>query len=141
MFFSACMILFSSTAFAAQEDDQPISTKTITFDEQNYSGLTAIETGKQKLLDNGYTQEYVDSIPDNNLEKIATATSAEQSILYFKENGLDDNGNPILQKITKSEFTMRQNSSLENVVANCAKKIAVVDDKGKVIYPKNNYDS
>ena len=55
-------------------------TQIISFDESDYLYLTLEEIGIEKLRDSGYSEEFIDTIPTDILEKVGSATIAQKSI-------------------------------------------------------------
>ena len=55
-------------------------TQIISFDESDYLYLTLEEIGIEKLRDSGYSEEFIDTIPTDILEKIGSAITAQKSI-------------------------------------------------------------
>ena len=74
----------------------------IKFNENNYKNMDILEKGKAKLLESGYTEICVGNMPNETIEKIASAVSAEQTISYYTEDTITSKGN--LKKISKKEF-------------------------------------
>lgn len=120
-----CLSL-SITSFATEEsaDSKQIE---ICFDELDYEGLSGVELGRAKLLESGHSQDFINTMPESTLEKVALSVDGYQVKSYMKEIKTD-NGTELVE-IAEDEFR----SNLEQTQAFDPSNIEVVDEKGNVL--------
>lgn len=119
-----------------KEDKVEIIDKTFTsmYDIRN-SEISDIEIGKNKLLQAGYTEEFINSLPERMLLKAKNAISVHRTIRYFTADGND------LVQIDKNEFEkIREQKNKSNDLEKRLEAIKVVSSKEN-IFNDNEYSS
>lgn len=102
--------------------------ETIRFNEKKYESIRSEkEKGKAKLLDSGYSEVCVNNIPDETLEVIASAKTAEQTVSYYTET--EQNGSINLVKLSKKDF-----NAISDITPDVdPNEVIVIDEKGQPI--------
>lgn len=120
-----CLSL-SVTAFAAGEATNG-NQKGISFDALEFEGLSGAELGKAKLLASGHSQSFIDTMPDDTLEKVALSSGGYQTESYMKETKTD-NGIELVET-TKDEFE----SQLNQPKVFDPNNITIINEEGNAI--------
>lgn len=96
------IMLINTSVLSFATDDNKIK-KEFVFDNNNYSGLTLDEIGKEKLLEAEHTEDFINCFSDKTLKKIGTATEANQITSYYKEE-LYNNTTTYLKSISIEKY-------------------------------------
>ena len=95
-------------------------------DESNYIYRTLEEIGIEKLRDSGYSEEFIDTIPTDILEKVGSTTIAQKSIAETEFWTAID-------AIDATDVEAVMQARAEEI----ASQITVVDEAGNPIYIPN----
>ena len=115
------------TSFAINKEE----TKII-FNGNDYSDLSADETGKEKMLQAGHSLEFINSLSETTIKKVATADKALQVTSYYIEK-IDENNKTYLKEITKDEFIKLGRRDTQKVADEYIKSAKVVNQYGAVL--------
>lgn len=86
------------TSFAVDKQE----TKII-FNSNDYSGLSVEETGKEKMRQAGHSDEFIKSLSERAIKKVAASPYALHTTSYYHEE-IGENKNSYLKEISKDEF-------------------------------------
>lgn len=112
---------FSVSAFASEGNGQETD-ELITFNDESISYENDYEKGAERLEMSGHTDRFVTNMSDDNLQIIANAAYAKQSISYYTEHYNADEDTRFLEPVTKNEF-LAHNHSVETLPENFVNKV------------------
>ncbi|MCL1935607.1 MAG: hypothetical protein FWF57_04450 [Defluviitaleaceae bacterium] len=109
------------------------SNQTIINFENRNSNLPYTEIAKERLLQSGVSQEFINSMSDSSLELIANADFVISSSSYYREVIVDGVSQLIPEQ--DSWFRGRSNNIINRPdIDEIARNISIVDENGNVIY-------
>lgn len=124
----AFVLCISSTTPALAVENTPTNDQSsLVFESSDFIGLSGTELGEAKLLASGHSQGFIDTMPDETLEKIALSSGGYQTESYMTEI-LTDTGIELVET-TKDVF---ESELLEPKVFDTS-NITVLDENGNVL--------
>ena len=105
-------------------DFYPDSNEIEVFDlEENTGGLSNIELAESRLLLNGHSSEFIQSIDDDNLDIIASADSVMQVVSYFAETYNFSTNTVELTQVSPSDFYEMGDDDFEDIPENFVDRV------------------
>lgn len=125
-------VLFSLVISASATTTSNRNQKTVLFDETDYVGLSLEEEGEKKLREAGYSEQLIENMPKETVEKIGATVSATQTISYYMETK-DAQGTAQLSRISAEEYETAVEEEMLARAQKIASEITVTDENGNVI--------
>lgn len=127
IFLAVVLCISSTTPSLAAENTMADDQISLVFEASDFAGLSGAALGEAKLLASGHSQDFIDTMPDETLEKIALSSGGYQTESYMTEV-LTDAGIELVET-TKAAF---ESELLEPKVFDTS-NITVLDENGNVL--------